>query len=745
MPNYTINTVTTLEEPGDVVSGGTLPSSNALVITPDTGFALDATGFSATLPLPAGVLSVAFTNSTSAFAAGNVVNVAVSYTSGLTMPSADLNISINICESGGVIAIPSVNTNVILGVWYSIDNRLSDSHTQTIAGSHVTYNAGLSSTNVTNVSALPTSTLNALTGSGYANTITNERKYYDIAAAPGSTVDVFSGVIDVSAEAALYINPNPDYLVRQYLPSLAQLPPRFELKIDNLITTGSGGVDKIEYTITYTGAYTQTELDNSGWTGSGPPQVLISLDYEILAVTASTFVVTHLLDTGGGNYITTAPPYGLVTPPGIATAGETRTISFVGTIGAQFTAEIYSSDVSSGLVSPGNLDVTTGNVTIVNPVAGTSQGSYDLTYTFPLLVSSQAAAHYALRVIANSAQNTLLFTPAIPDSSNPNIYTWLYTQFQGTPLIQISPTSSSGFAFTSITPQNQHTGQPRGYQYPENQKKFQVDFNITKTGGGNVAVTKEPEWPDDFTNTDPATNGGTVYGINGIQLTGSGTSTVRFRADGIRETVGNSDVTFGLDLDTFMDTSGSSTSVSSISLDTFPVASASFNLTDGINVNSTILPGNATNTGLTWAVSGSGFTITPASDTQSAVVNSQTTPGTRTVTATAGDGSGVTGTITVTAVQPTLETVGDSISVYSGRATIIDITSNDTTLGGGCTVSIEQDVTVGSLAVSGQTVTYTAPDVQTQQITFTYKLTKSGFVTSNISTVAIQIVNSGGE
>tara|TARA_B100001094_G_scaffold332928_1_gene407372 strand:- start:3692 stop:5956 length:2265 start_codon:yes stop_codon:yes gene_type:complete len=751
MPNYTINTITTLEEPGDVVSGGTLPSSNALVITPDPGFALDATGFSATLPLPTGVLSVAFTNSTSAFAAGNVVNVAVSYTSGLTMPSADLNISINICESGGVIAIPNVNTNVILGVWYGIDNRLSDSHTQTIAGSHVTYNAGLSSTTVTNVNALPTSTLNALTGSGYANTITSERKYYDIAAAPGSTVDVFSGVIDVSAEAALYINPNPDYLVRQYLPFLAQLPPRFELKIDNLITTGSGGVDKIEYTITYTGAYTQAELDNSGWTGNGPPQVLISLEYEILAVIASTFVVTHLLDTGGGNYITTAPPYGLVTPPGIATAGETRTISFVGTIGAQFTAEIYSNDGSSGLVSPANLDVTTGNVTIVNPVAGTSQGSYDLTYTFPLLPSSQAAANYALRVIANSAQNTLLFTSAfpnnIPDPSNPNIYTWSYTQFQGTPNIRILPNSSSGFAFTSIAPQNQHTGQPRGYQYPKNQKKFQVDFNITKTDGSNVAVTKQPEWPDDFTNTDPATNGGTVYGINGIQLTGSGTSTVRFRADGIRDTVGQSDVTFGLDLDSFMDVSGSTTAVSSISLDTFPVASASFNLTDGINVNSTILPGNATNTDLTWTVTdpegnASGFTITPASDTQSAVVNSQTTPGPRTVTATANNG--VTGTITVTAVQPTLETVGDSISVYAGRATIIDITSNDTTLGGGCTVSIEQDVTVGSLAVSGQTVTYTAPDVQTQQITFTYKLTKSGFVTSNISTVTIQIVNTEG-
>lgn len=765
MPNYTINTVTTLEEVGDVVNlsgGGTLPTSNTLVITPDSGYVLDAAGFSATTPYPTGVSNVTFANSTTAFAVGNVVNVTVTYADGLTMTATDLNISINICESGGVNTGPSspggsnVPTTVILGVQYHIDNRLSDTHTQTVAGSHVTYNAGLSTSTTTSVSALSTPTINALTGSGYANTITTHEKYYEITAVPGSVVDVYNGVIDISAESALYISPTfststPEYIIKQYIGG-ASLPPRFDIVIDDLTTTGGSGpgVDRIEYRIVYNGAYTQTELDNSGWTGTGAPQVLIRLDYQIMADTASQYVITHVVDDAGGNYITshhnTYVPGGqlTVTPPGLASAGETRVISFIGTIGAQFSVQIYSGAVglSAGqFFVPANLDVSTGNLTVSTPIAGSTQGSYDLTHTFAASASSKT---HAMILTANAAQNTLLWygdPPNVLNPSSPNVYTYYYQQLAGTPTIQIAPTSSSNHAFTSIAPQNQHTGKARGYTYPKNDKKFQVDFNITKQDGSNVAVTKDPEWPDDFTNTDPATNGGTEYGMSNIQVTGSGTSTVRFTADGYRDTVGQDDVTFGLDLDRFIDVSGSTTNVSSIVLDTFPVASSSFNLTDGITVNSTILPSNATNTSLTWAVSGTGFTITPSSDTQSAVVNSATTAGERTVTATAADGSGVTGTINVTAVQPTLETVDDSISVYTGRSTLIDITNNDTTLGGGCTVVIVSNVTVGSLAVSGQTVTYTAPDVENQQITFTYKLTKSGFVTSNTSTVTLQLVS----
>tara|TARA_R110000822_G_scaffold118954_1_gene251827 strand:+ start:366 stop:971 length:606 start_codon:yes stop_codon:yes gene_type:complete len=196
-----------------------------------------------------------------------------------------------------------------------------------------------------------------------------------------------------------------------------------------------------------------------------------------------------------------------------------------------------------------------------------------------------------------------------------------------------------------------------------------------------------------------------------------------------------------LALDNFIDNSGgSSIDVTNISLNTNPVASSQFNTGgNGITVNAVVTPENPTNPALTWAVSGSGFVITPASDTQSAVVTSASTAGTRTVTATTAGGGSAAGSMTVLAVTPTLETVADTISVYGGRGTVLNITANDTTLGGGCTVVIDDDPSVGELAVSGENVTYTAPDVQTQQITFTYHLTKSGFSASNISTVTLFI------
>jgi hypothetical protein len=196
-----------------------------------------------------------------------------------------------------------------------------------------------------------------------------------------------------------------------------------------------------------------------------------------------------------------------------------------------------------------------------------------------------------------------------------------------------------------------------------------------------------------------------------------------------------------LALDNFINSGGSSINVTNISLNTSPVATGQFNTgSNGITVNAVVTPENPTNPALTWAVSGSGFVITPASDTQSAVVTSASTAGTRTVTATTAGGGSAAGSMTVSAVTPTLETVADTISVYAGRATSLNITGNDITLGGGCTVVVESDVSVGTLAVSGQSVVFTAPDVQTQQITFTYKLTKSGFVTSNISTVTLFII-----
>ena len=115
MPYYTISTTTTQEEAGDNVTAGTIPASTTLVITPDAGYVLDAAGFSAASPLPTGIESVTFANSTTAFTVGNVVNVTVNFDDGspnsnFVMPAADLSLNIGICESNGVQAVKIITS-----------------------------------------------------------------------------------------------------------------------------------------------------------------------------------------------------------------------------------------------------------------------------------------------------------------------------------------------------------------------------------------------------------------------------------------------------------------------------------------------------------------------------------------------------------------------------------------------------------------------------------------------------------
>ena len=227
--------------------------------------------------------------------------------------------------------------------------------------------------------------------------------------------------------------------------------------------------------------------------------------------------------------------------------------------------------------------------------------------------------------------------------------------------------------------------------------------------------------------------------MSALAVTGSGTSTLTLAGTASRSLMGSSNVNMALALNNFIDVSGGNTPVASITLNTNPIASSSFNLTDGITVNAVVTPENPTNPALTWAVSGSGFTVTPSSDTKSAVVNSASTTGTRTVTCTAADGSGVNGTINVIATAQSLEANNDVISVSAGRTTGIDITANDVTHGGGCTVVIVQQPSVGTLTVTGQTVALTIGDVQSQNVEFTYKLTKTGFTESNTAEVTLVV------
>lgn len=94
--NYTTTTPTTLEFQGDNVGAGTIPLTYDIVITPDTGFTLQATDFSIGSTLPIEVTSVSFADTTTAYALGNLVVATVTLAQWYTMPGSSDVIEVDI-------------------------------------------------------------------------------------------------------------------------------------------------------------------------------------------------------------------------------------------------------------------------------------------------------------------------------------------------------------------------------------------------------------------------------------------------------------------------------------------------------------------------------------------------------------------------------------------------------------------------------------------------------------------------
>ena len=731
MPYYTIGTSVTQEATGDSVGGGTIPSTATFTITPDAGYVLDATGFSASTPLPTGVSSVAFANSTTAFALGNVVNVTATCANSLAMANADITLNIGICETDGVQVHVSVPVVVKFKVQHHEMTHLGGTSTVTLPSSIHHSSTKSTTTTTTTVSNLSTiiSTF-GITGS-YGSVNTNRLETIittiDPTSGPQSIIKGTVTLCHASENPKVVLAHNqtvapnclsydPTGYICDITPELysqfASLPNNFNGYIETLYYNSANFVNKFDWSIDFEG-YTQAQLDATNYASSD----MLATSLVGYGITNNNQWVTlyniNKLEDSATNFNTD----GWDIP--VSDLGETRTLSVTGDPGATFSVTFVNASNASILASP------------ITNVVMPSNGRYDWTQVFP---SSGSTTTYTL-VVAAGTSTTLssLFTSRSPSA------TFVYNQISGTPSITLSGSSSSSYS-TSTT--SSFTGFAPNFRFGSTNNTFPVSMTITRPGGGNLSITRQPLWPSDWSNSSSTSNGGTDIDLSALTVTGSGTATLTLAGTASRSVIGTANVNMALALDSFIDNSGgSSIDVTNISLNTNPVASSQFNTgSNGITVNAVVTPENPTNPALTWAVSGSGFVITPASDTQSAVVTSASTAGTITVTATTAGGGSAAGSMTVSAVTPTLETVADTISVYAGRATSLNITGNDTTLGGGCTVVVESDVSVGTLAVSGQSVVFTAPDVQTQQITFTYKLTKSGFVTSNISTVTLFII-----
>ena len=98
--NYTTNYPTTAEFSGDSVSAGTLPSTYDIIITPDAGYAVQASDFSIGSTLPPEVAQVVFTDTTTALDITNKVRARVHLASWYTMPATPTTgviIEVDIC------------------------------------------------------------------------------------------------------------------------------------------------------------------------------------------------------------------------------------------------------------------------------------------------------------------------------------------------------------------------------------------------------------------------------------------------------------------------------------------------------------------------------------------------------------------------------------------------------------------------------------------------------------------------
>ena len=94
--NYTITTSSTIELQGDSVAAGTLASSYALTITPDTGRVIQASDFSIGTTLPIEVASVSFSDTGTALTPANTVTANVFLAQWYQMPAANTQIDIDI-------------------------------------------------------------------------------------------------------------------------------------------------------------------------------------------------------------------------------------------------------------------------------------------------------------------------------------------------------------------------------------------------------------------------------------------------------------------------------------------------------------------------------------------------------------------------------------------------------------------------------------------------------------------------
>jgi hypothetical protein len=502
--NFTVSQFTFTEAVTDAVYAGNMISGGTMTITPNSGYVVSASSFSAAGTLPGQFASISFSDTAVAGEVDNTVLVTFTFSALFEMTSELENINLPI--SGHADLLDDKRR-------ISINFDFIDNTTENLNGATaLTQAAGI--TKDPSIGE-PSADSNGLKTTNFSGTIDAE-----------NSIHVATVILERNP-LNFHFNDNATISVEN-APSSAN----FSLQhVSTAATNSEGQATHLQYHL---------KLNSDVSIPSGL-DCKVFIHYTGIADISSTKEIRQII-------------YG---PPEISIKGATKRIKIVGDVGAEFDLTVTKNSDNTSI-----MDTDLANADVIHIPKGLIRG---LNKTLTSTNTSQLFATYEfIQEFPSASSNEIYHINVTPKGStilNSNleqappqgiIYQYI------NPTLTIRATTANGLLAnqTNIV----YTGRPN--KKPGQLKNiktvvefFQIDYTITNSAGRAVSkVDDDPKWSStvstnsDWTNSLYSTNGGTHIEIVNIATT-YGTPSATLKADVIVKKFGTADVTMVLDLD----------------------------------------------------------------------------------------------------------------------------------------------------------------------------------------------------
>jgi len=511
--NYTVSEYVFTEAVTDAVYAGNMVSGGTMIITPNDGYVVSASSFSASGTLPGQFASIAFTDSAVAGEINNTVIITFTFSTLFEM-SPGLN----------TITLPITGHADLIGTKRYIDFDIDfiDNTIKNLNGSSTVEKLGsaVTKTGPTTVSSVTTTNLSA----------TNVTADYF------AQIGTLTVTADDSPSICNFINPPTIELVNMPEGSVS-------LQLES-ITRRDGETDTVKiwvYKIMFISEFSITELSGA--------KVLIN--YTGVVARSTTKEIKQI--TFG--------------EPEVAVQGGRKVIKIMGDVGAEFDLTITKNSNNTSI-----MDTNVANADIIHIPAGLLRG---LNKTLTTDTTGQLFSTFEiLQVFPSTSSNEIYHINVTPkngtilnsnlEQSAPQGIIYQYVNPKITLRADVSSVNTSTTVADIV-----YTGRPN--KRPDQLKRmkdvvefFQIDYTLTHDGSGGGAFSKTAttmawsstggtsSWTNsayDSASTTPANHGNHIE-ISNIATTASG-ATATVKADVIVRKFGTAEVIMSLPLRTF--------------------------------------------------------------------------------------------------------------------------------------------------------------------------------------------------